>query len=372
MKVITIVGARPQFIKASTVSRSIERYNSRIANNGEPINEIIVHTGQHYDYNISQVFFNELNIPKPNYNLGVGSSSHGVQTGKMLEGIEKVLLKERPNVVLVYGDTNSTLAGALAAVKLHIPVGHVEAGLRSFNRRMPEEINRILVDHMSDLLFCPTKTSIMNLKKEGIEEGVYNIGDVMYDSVLHNLKLAKKKLDIFKKLDLQPKEYFLSTIHRQENTEDLERLMSIITALVEIDDQVILPLHPRTKKIIDKNRLISGDIGRLKIIDPISYLEMLILEKNAKGILTDSGGVQKEAYFFRVPCITLRDETEWIETVESGWNIIVGTEKKKILEAVIKTSTRNEIPSPNFYGDGKASEKIVEILVKTLMSRFSS
>jgi UDP-N-acetylglucosamine 2-epimerase len=327
---------------------------------------------------MDRVFFEELKLPKPDYHLGVGSGSHAVQTGKILEGVERVLNKERPEITIVYGDTNSTLAGALAAAKLNIPVGHVEAGLRSYRRNMPEETNRLLTDHLSTLLFCPTTQAVRNLSKEGIRNGdktvVENVGDVMYDSILYYSQLAENKSTILKDLDLLfpethnsklgTRNYYLATLHRAENTDDPKRLKSILKALAKIakDIPVLLPLHPRTKKMIRVQRLIKEAKG-IQLIDPVSYLDMLTLEKHAKVILTDSGGVQKEAYWFRVPCITLRDETEWMETIRSGWNVLVGTEMDRILK---EAKARNERSLPlnttGIFGDGKASEKIIQIL----------
>jgi len=352
MKIVTIVGARPQFVKAASVSREIRKKHT----------EILVHTGQHYDRNMSDIFFEELNIPKPDYNLEVGSSSHGKQTGEMLAKIEEILLKESPDYVLVYGDTNSTLAGALAGAKLHIPVVHIEAGLRSFNRKMPEEINRVMTDHISSLLFVPTDTAVENLKNEGISEGIYNFGDVMYDATLYNIETAEKKSVILDKLKLNSKDYLLATIHRAENTDNQENLKNILEAFMQSGKTIVFPVHPRTVKKISEfglNNLLNSAIN-IKIIDPVGYLDMLILEKHAEKILTDSGGVQKEAYFMKVPCITLRTETEWTETVESGWNTIVNTDTDKILKAVDSTY----IPEnhPDFYGNGKAGEKIAQVL----------
>lgn len=351
MKIISIVGARPQFVKAAPITREL-RKNCQ---------EILVHTGQHYDYLMSDVFFEELNIPKPDYNLEVGSGQHGQQTGEMLAKIEEVLLKEKPDWVLIYGDTNSTLAGSLAASKLHIPVAHVEAGLRSFNRKMPEEINRVVADHLSKVLFAPTETAIINLKNEGITEGVYNVGDVMYDATLYNMELAEKKSNILEKFNLKSKEYLLATVHRAENTDTKENLKNILEALNQVDKTVLLPVHPRTKKQIAEfglNELVSSK--GIMLVDPVGYLDMLILEKHADKILTDSGGVQKEAYFMKVPCLTMRTETEWVETVDSGWNTVVGTNVDTILQAV----KNNHLPDqhPDFYGDGKACLKIVERL----------
>jgi len=354
VKIATIVGARPQFIKIALVSKKLRQTG---------FHEVVIHTGQHYDYNMSKAFFDELNIPEPDYHLRVGSGSHGKQTGLMLRRIEQVLCKEKPNIVLVYGDTNSTLAGALAAAKLNLTVAHIEAGLRSFNRAMPEEINRVVTDHISDVLFCPTETSVRNLANEGISEGVYLVGDVMYDSALHYGRLAEEHSTILDKLHLDAKGYFLATIHRPQNADSPDNLSNIIEALNELPLPTILPLHPRTKRMMLKN--IPTDPSFCSLIPPVSYLDMLILEKNASAIFTDSGGVQKEAYFFKVPCITLRDETEWVETVESGWNVLVGPDKDKILSAI------QQIDSPpsrhkQFYGNGKSSSKIVEIIAEEI------
>ena len=357
MKIVTIVGARPQFIKAAPVSRAIQKHNLEGAD--PQIKEIIVHTGQHYDDAMSAVFFRDLDIPNPHLNLDVGSGPHGWQTAQMLMRIEEVLMAQKPDMVLVYGDTNSTLAGALAAVKLHIPLAHVEAGLRSFNREMPEEHNRVVSDHLSSLLFCPTQTAVNNLARERITKGVHCVGDVMYDSVLFNIHLAEKRLHILKKYNLKPKSYALATVHRAENTDDPERLKSILNALEEItsnDLPVILPLHPRTRKKIGEFNPSHNSLG---LIDPVSYLDMLLLEKQAKVILTDSGGVQKEAYWFKVPCVTLRNETEWLETVESGWNVIVGYESMSIIKAVEQAQSGSI--HQNAYGDGLAAEEIVNI-----------
>ncbi|MBE6071944.1 MAG: UDP-N-acetylglucosamine 2-epimerase (non-hydrolyzing) [Clostridium butyricum] len=353
MKILTVIGARPQFIKAATVSNKIRRNDN---------SEILVHTGQHYDNNMSDIFFEELGIPKPDYNLSIGSSNHGNQTGSMLIALEDIYLKEKPDMVLVYGDTNSTLAGALCASKLLIPVAHVEAGLRSFNMAMPEEQNRILTDHISNLLFAPTQTAINNLTKENITKGVYNTGDVMYDAINLFKERAKEVSTITKKLDLAPNSYILSTIHRAENTNSIERLTSIIKALSESGKKIILPLHPRTKKFISEYNLKVGD--NIQIIDPVGYLEMISLQENACKIVTDSGGVQKEAYFLKKPCITMRDETEWIETVQNGWNTIVGSDSKKILDA-IENFNPTGTPSSAF-GNGDTSSIITDIIEKYL------
>jgi UDP-GlcNAc3NAcA epimerase len=354
MKIASIVGARPQFIKASSVSKALRQ---------SKLQEFMIHTGQHYDYEMSRVFFNEMELPEPDLNLEVGSGSHGKQTGEMLIQIEKILMAEKPDCVLVYGDTNSTLAGALAAVKLHIPVAHVEAGLRSFNRKMPEEHNRVLTDHMSDFLFCPTKTSVNNLKNEGITQEVHLVGDVMYDSILHHIKLAENKSDVLDRLKLEPKCYALATVHRAENTDDPDRLKNIIETLELINQEtkVIFPLHPRTKKYL-KNPELKSQHLTLKFINPVPYLDMLLLEKNANMILTDSGGLQKEAYWFNIPCITLRDETEWVELVEYGVNTVVGNDRESIYQAY-QTMTGKIFDSiPELFGNGEASIKIVEKL----------
>lgn len=350
MKVLTVIGARPQFIKAATVSNKIRKNNT----------EILVHTGQHYDNNMSDIFFEELGIPKPDYNLSIGSSNHGHQTGSMMIALEEIYLKEKPDMVLVYGDTNSTLAGALCASKLLIPVSHVEAGLRSFNKAMPEEQNRILTDHISDLLFVPTLTAENNLKAENITKGVYNTGDVMYDAINLFKERAKEMSNIVEKLDLAPESYILSTIHRAENTNSIERLTSIIGALSNCNEKIILPLHPRTKKFIQEYNLPIGE--NVTIIDPVGYLEMISLENNSKKILTDSGGVQKEAYFLKKPCITMRDETEWVETVNNGWNTIVGSDSNKILDAIANFNPTGNPPSA--FGEGNTSEIITNIIQK--------
>lgn len=348
MKVLTVVGARPQFMKAAAVSNLLR----------EKHKEILVHTGQHYDENMSKVFFEELNIPKPDYNLGVGSENHGKQTGTMLIKLEEIYEKEKPDVVLVYGDTNSTLAGALCASKLLIPVAHVEAGLRSFNMSMPEEQNRILTDHISKYLFVPTVTAEKNLKKEGIEKGVHNVGDVMYDSAIRIAKLAKEKSQIIKKLNLEDNGYILTTIHRAENTNDPNRLKNIVEALNESGKKIILPLHPRTHKYMENYNLTFG--SNVKVIDPVGPLEMIALEMHACKIVTDSGGVQKEAFFVHKPCITMRDETEWVETVQSGWNVVAGTDKDKIIDGIVNFKPTNK--QENIFGDGMAAKKIIDIL----------
>lgn len=362
IKILTVVGARPQFVKAAALSRAIGKFNSE--NNSVKIDELIIHTGQHYDDNMSRIFFDQLKIPHPEINLEVGSGLHGRQTGLMLEKLEEVAIDKNPDWMLIYGDTNSTLAGAIVAAKLHIPVAHVEAGLRSFNRRMPEEVNRVVADHLSKLLFCPTDTAVNNLSNEGITDGVHQIGDVMYDSVLFNFKLASSSSNIIEKLRLESRQYYLATIHRAENTDDPQRLQNIINAFSQIDSTIVLPLHPRTKNTLGDS--LEKLAGNVLIIEPVAYLDMLMLEKNASVILTDSGGVQKEAYWAGVPCITLRDETEWVELVDAGVNQIVGADTAAILDAVGKAGqVADKLKSTNaqLYGDGNTAEKIVEKLV---------
>lgn len=348
LKLVTIIGARPQFIKAATFSREIASYTD--------IKEIIVHTGQHYDVNMSDIFFDELKIPKPDYNIGIGSFSHGKQTGRMLEKIEEILLMEKPDWVMVYGDTNSTLAGALAATKLHIKTAHVEAGLRSHNRAMPEEINRVLTDHTSDLLFAPTYNAMKILEQEGLKERAIFSGDVMYDSIIYYKKLAAAKYSLDDIVpEIQAQHYYLATIHRAENTDDPDRLQNIFTALSELDLSVLLPLHPRTKKCL-KNIVFSENI---KMIEPVGYLKMLILLDGCTKVFTDSGGLQKEAYFMQKPCITLRNETEWIETLEGGWNFVVGDNPDLIKE---KTMNATYGRQQKLFGDGNAVEKMINNL----------
>jgi UDP-N-acetylglucosamine 2-epimerase (non-hydrolysing) len=346
MKIVSIIGARPQFIKCAPLSRAIRKDYS----------EIILHTGQHYDAEMSSVFFNELHIPEPDYNLSIGSGSHGEQTGRMLMGIEEVLLKERPELVIVYGDTNSTLAGALAASKLNIPIAHIEAGLRSFDRTMPEEINRILTDHVSDMLFCPTKKAVINLETEGIQKRVYDVGDVMMDAILYNQKLSQES-SILDDLGLTSKDYLLTTIHRASNTDKKENLSSIIKALKGSCENIVFPVHPRTRNYLKQYGLWEQANKSLTLIPPVGYLDMLKLMANAKKILTDSGGVQKEAYMLKVPCITLRDTTEWVETVDAGWNSLVGADYQQILDAIRNVDRPTKWEA--LYGNGNASEKII-------------
>ena len=352
IKILTVVGARPQFIKAAVISRVLKKDYS------DSVKEIIVHTGQHYDENMSDIFFREMVIPVPDYNLEVGSGSHGKMTGRMLEGIEQLLIEEKPDIMVVFGDTNSTIAGALAASKLHIPVAHIEAGLRSFNMRMPEEQNRILTDHISSMLFCPTETAIKNLESEGITKGVFRTGDVMLDASL--FYRSKKKSE----LSLNTDNFILMTLHRAENTDDPKRLRAITDAINRIDEyKIILPIHPRTKKIISKLGIKLEK--HVNVIDPVGFFDMLYLEENCSFVLTDSGGVQKEAFFFRKPCITLRDQTEWIETVETGWNVLVGADKNKIISAVENVCIPNTWPE--LYGNGQSGELIVREIINKIL-----
>jgi UDP-N-acetylglucosamine 2-epimerase len=399
MKVLSIVGARPQFIKAAVVSKQIRRAG---------FEELLVHTGQHYDFNMSEVFFRELELPEPHYYLGIGSGRHGEQTARMLTGLEEVLLKEDPDIVVIYGDTNTTLAGALAPVKLHIPVAHVEAGLRSFNRQMPEEINRIVADHCSDLLFCPTKTAVQNLEKEGFHNVVsasdcglriddcgfvaggdanpqseihnpkshgplvLNVGDVMLDLAREVKDRLEREgrggTDILGQYGLKPREYVLTTIHRASNTDDPDNLRNILEAMRQIGNRglkVLFPVHPRTKKALEKSDLLAMlDTDAIVTSDPVSYLEMIALESEARFLLTDSGGVQKEAYFFGVPCVVARAETEWTELVEIGWNRIAGAKTADLVaaaEAILSEDFTHK-PRPDFYGDGHASARIAAVL----------
>jgi UDP-GlcNAc3NAcA epimerase len=346
--IASIVGARPQFIKAAPVSRALAR----------SFNEVLIHTGQHYDYGMSDVFFEEMEMKKPDFHLGIGGGTHGEQTGKMLIEIERVFDAIKPDFVLVYGDTNSTLAGALAAAKAGIPLAHVEAGLRSYNRAMPEEINRVLTDHVSTLLFCPTDAAVDNLSKEGITSGVHLVGDVMYDAILHNLEVARRKSNALEKLGLQKDGYALATIHRAANTDDKERMRSILDGLGRLPDAVVFPVHPRTRKMMQEWGLSAG--SNIRLLEPVGYFDMLVLQENSTCILTDSGGVQKEAYLLGVRCITLREETEWVETVAAGWNQLVGADTQKI-ETAYETWHPQGGRAP-LYGDGHSAEQICDIL----------
>jgi len=381
MKIVTVVGARPQFVKAAPVSRAL-------ASRGAA--EALIHTGQHYDPQLSDIFFQQLELRLPDHHLGIGSASHGAQTGRMLEAIEAILLDGRPDWLLVYGDTNSTLAGALAAAKLGIRVAHVEAGLRSFNRSMPEEVNRVLTDHVADLLFCPTEAAVANLRAEGITRGVHQVGDVMYDSALYYLSLAEAGPNPLSALGLAPRGYYLATLHRAGNTDDPARLRTLVALLASLDVPVVFPVHPRTAKAMDGLGLAAAT-GALRPIPPASYLEMLLLERHARAILTDSGGVQKEAYFFGVPCVTMRPETEWVETVEAGWNTLADADASRFRAAIARVASWDGTGAPfgapggappvaqasglpfatgtvaprrrDLYGTGHAAEAIAEILL---------
>ncbi len=368
MKLVTIIGARPQIIKAAALSRAIRNHYA------DQIHEVIVHTGQHYDDNMSQVFFDELQIPRPDYNLHVGSASHGVQTARMTEGIETILIKEQPDFIVLYGDTNSTLAGAIAAAKIHIPIVHIEAGLRSFNKSMPEEINRIVCDHCSTLLFTPTKAGLENLKREGFtmdnkgpftidSPKVYHCGDIMYDNSLHFANIAEEKTDIIQRLELVGKPFILTTIHRDSNTDHPERLGAIFDALIELskENQIVLPLHPRTAKLLKTNlsnekQSLVFNSPNIKLIPPVSFLEIIALERHAQLVMTDSGGVQKEAYFFKKPCIILRPETEWVEIVQTGNAILADADESRIMQAWAHFKDCPPTTFPEIFGDGHAAE----------------
>ena len=365
MKIITIVGARPQFVKAASLSRAIAEHNSETKNNA--VEEIIVHTGQHFDDRMSEVFFKEMDIPQPKYNLGIGGGLHGMMTGKMLEAIEDVLIQEKPEWVVLYGDTNSTLAGAVAAVKLHIPIAHVEAGMRSFNKKMPEEINRIIADHCSDIFLIPTERVRRNLEREGFhKERVYNVGDVMYDAFLHYREVARTRSLILETLNLAPKSFVLATVHRAENTDDYNNLYNIISGLLNIaeDLPVVFPVHPRTLKVLQEAGLLEETKDKLRLIEPLGYFDMMLLEENASLIATDSGGIQKEAFFHNVPCLTLRTETEWEDLVELGVNKVVGANRQNIVDGSREFSSQSCCWDVNPYGDGRSGRKIVDILVQ--------
>jgi len=377
LKIVTVVGARPQIIKAAALSRAIRNSFSN------EIEEIIIHTGQHYDANMSQVFFEELGIPNPHINLNIGSASHGKQTAQIIHDIEKVLLSEKPDFIVLFGDTNSTLAGAIAASKIHIPIVHIEAGLRSFNKSMPEEINRIMCDHASTLLFVPTQTGIKNLEREGFttgtaapytadHPGVFHCGDIMFDNLVHFSEMAGQKTDIMQTLDLKENEFVLCTIHRDNNTDSPERLNQIISAMCYIAEtmqlKIVIPLHPRTSKIIESklpkdiyNRLTTNN--NIHLIPPVSYLEMIMLEKNSCLILSDSGGVQKEAYFFKKPLVVARPETEWVEIIENGAGIIADADELKIIESVKYFMSAGHLEFPDVFGDGHAAEFICRTML---------
>ena len=350
MKIMSIVGARPQFIKASALSRKLRRHHT----------EFLVHTGQHYDYEMSQLFFDQLNIPKPEVNLEVGSGRQGEQTAIMLIGLEKLLINEKPDRVLIYGDTNSTLAGALAAAKLSIPIAHVEAGMRSFQRSMPEEINRILADHLSNLLLCSSKTAVKHLANEGITKGVHLVGDVMFDVLSEVIETVQGQSDTLEKFGISKGKYLLLTIHRPRNTDNDLHLKSILETIETAQEPVIFPIHPRTSKAL--RRISYTPSHHIQLVDPVSYTDMVQLEKSARMILTDSGGVQKEAYWLGIPCLTLREETEWIETVEQGWNRLVGADPVLIHQSILNfCPPQTRIP---LYGQGQAAKRCYELLIK--------
>ena len=379
MKLVTIIGARPQIIKAAALSRAIREHYA------DCIQEVIVHTGQHYDENMSQVFFDELDIPRPDYNLNVGSASHGMQTARMTEGIEALLIKEQPDFIVLYGDTNSTLAGAVAAAKIHVPIVHIEAGLRSFNKSMPEEINRIVCDHCSTLLFTPTKAGLENLKHEGFpmdnnapftidNPKVYHCGDIMYDNSLHFANIAEAKTNIISGLGLNENPFILATIHRDTNTDHPERLSAIFRSIIKLSEecQVVLPLHPRTAKLLKVN--LDEDVQKqifncpsIKLIPPVSFLEMIALERHAQLVMTDSGGVQKEAYFFKKPCIILRPETEWVEIVETGNAILANADEMRIMQAWQHFKDNPPTVFPSVFGDGHAAEFMLDKIISAKM-----
>ncbi len=355
MKLISIVGARPEFVQSAPVSRALRKNHQ----------EILVHTGQHYDYRMSQAFFDDLGIPEPDYNLEVGSGSHGKQTAEILARMEEVILRENPDAVIVRGDTNSTLAGALAASKLHIPIAHIEAGERSFERRMPEEINRLVADRLADLHFCVSHKALEHLAAEGIAASAHWVGDVMLDASLQNRELARSRSNVLQTLGLQPKSYTLATIHRSGTTDDPRKLQQVVDAFNQVQDTIVFPVHPRTRKMLDG---IGAQFNaHVKTIEPVGYFDMMMLEESARMIATDSGGVQREAYFMGVPCLTLRDETEWVETVEVGWNRLVGTDTDGIVEAW--TGFHPAVLQPPIFGDGSASQKILEIIENNFQSK---
>ena len=348
MKIISVVGARPQFIKLAILSKELR----------ENHNEIIIHTGQHYDDNMSKYFFEEMQIAKPDYNLNIGSGSHGKQTAGMLIGLEDIFLHQKPDVVITFGDTNTTLATGLAATKLNIPVAHVEAGLRSHNREMPEEINRILTDHISDYLFAPTLTAMENIKIENLYGKPFLVGDVMYDSLLYYGKIAEQKSRILKNLILKQIEYILLTLHRPYNVDNIHKLQNIFSALKQTKKFIVLPVHPRSRKIIESTNTIIPE--NISIIEPLGYLDFIFLQKHSEKIITDSGGIQKEAYLNGIPCITIRPETEWIETVKAGWNVLVGDKKDQLIENCLHFKPSHN--RPRYFGDGNSSKKIISIL----------
>ena len=348
MKIINVVGARPQFIKVKPIADEL---------NKRKIEHLLVHTGQHYDYEMSKVFFEGLQIHQPDYNLEVGSSSHGRQTAEMLASLETLFVKEKPDVVIVYGDTNSTLSAALAASKMGIPIAHIEAGLRSYRKDMPEEINRVLTDHVSSLLFCPTETAVKNLYGENINRGIHHVGDIMFDVFASEID---KPNNILQTLKITEKDYYLLTMHRQENTKDTKKIEAVLNVLDRTGKPVVFPVHPRTGQLI---KTIQDNYKNIKFIEPVGYSDMINLEKNAIAVLTDSGGMQKEAYFAKVPCITLRKETEWVETLDGGWNRIVGTDPEKIRSA-IETNFNADIEQKNYFGDGQSAQKTIDIILE--------
>ncbi len=356
MKIVTVIGARPQFVKAAALSRELSKLNH--------VKEILVHTGQHFDANMSDIFFDEMDIPKPKYNLDINSVGHGAMTGRMLEGIEHILIDEKPDLLLVYGDTNSTIAGALAAKKLHIKVAHVEAGLRSFNMEMPEEVNRILTDRISDYLLCPTQTAVDNLMKEGyenIDTTIIKTGDVMQDAANYYAQKSAEKSTILKQIDID--KYILTTLHRAENTDDKERLTNIVDALNEIHQNicnVVLPLHPRTKKKLEH----FGLTLNVKLINPVGYFDMIELIKNSSLVMTDSGGLQKEAFFFQKNCVTMRDQTEWVELIQANVNVLVGADKHNIINEAKQMLNKTSNFNINLYGNGQATKNIIETILK--------
>jgi UDP-N-acetylglucosamine 2-epimerase len=369
MKLLSVVGARPQFVKIAPFARAF----ARRAAAGQTLEHVLVHTGQHYDAGMSDVFFDELELPKADYHLGVGSGGHGVQTARMLEGIERVLLETRPDMVLVYGDTNSTVAGALAAAKLHIAIGHVEAGLRSFNRHMPEEINRVVADHLADLLFAPTATAVHNLEREGLAARTVPTGDAMHDAVLFNRALAAQRSKILERLGLAPHAYGVVTVHRAENTDDLGRLERLLTGFNRVAAAgltLVFPLHPRTAGVLKARLPQWAPHARLQLIEPLGYLDMVRLVDNARVTLTDSGGLQKEAFFLDCPCVTLRDETEWVETVEAGGNVLVGTDPERLVAAVAAWHARFPSGKADFaasaaaaFGRGDSAERTLDSII---------
>ncbi len=353
-KILSVVGARPQFIKSAPLSRSLRT----------TFVEVLVHTGQHYDDAMSTAFFRDLGIPLPDHNLGVGSGSHGLQTGTMLIALEKVVVQEKPDAMLVYGDTNSTLAGALCAAKLAVPLAHIEAGLRSFNKRMPEELNRVATDHVSDFLFCPTPTAVENLRREGITRNVFDVGDVMKDALLQNASKARLDGLVERKVLAREEVFYLLTLHRQENTQDLSRFLRIIDILAGVRAKVVFPVHPRTRKLITENNVQLP--SQVIAIEPVGYLESIALQKNAAIVVTDSGGVQKEAYILGTPCITLRAETEWVETVDDGWNALVDIDAEKFASAERRYLKGKPGAQNSHYGDGDAAGHITKILSSAL------